>query len=316
MRGTPRHWPFGRRSGRGRWHEHRRCAGPASCRRVASDRTTRPSATVLTSTHSDNIELLALATRLAVAAGDGARDGRAERGIAATSTKSSATDMVTEFDKASEALIVGGILEARPDDAIIGEEGTDTAGTSGITWLIDPIDGTTNFLYGLPGWAVSIAASSPDGTQVGVVYVPTTNELYTAVAGEGAFLNGRRIHCSETDQLALALVATGFSYQVERRQLHAHRVAHMLPRVRDIRRFGAAAPDLCYVAAGRVDVYFEQWLGAWDLAAGELIAREAGCRTGSLDGGPVRPDSVLAANPSLFPLMHALIEEIDGEHRD
>ncbi len=281
---------------------------------MASDRTARTSATLLTPSHSDRVELLALATRLAVAAGDAARDGRAELGIAAASTKSSATDMVTEFDRASEALIVGGILEVRPDDAIIGEEGTDTVGTSGIDWLIDPIDGTTNFLYDLPGWAVSIAAASAQGTEIAVVYVPTTNELFTAIAGEGAFLNGSRLQCSDNDQLALALVATGFSYQGERRRLQAQRVAAMLPRVRDIRRFGAAAADLCYVAAGRVDVYFEQWLGPWDLAAGELIAREAGCRTGSLDGGPVRPDSVLAANPVLFSLMHALIAEIDNDH--
>ncbi len=221
--------------------------------------------------------------------------------------------MVTEFDKASETLIVGGILATRPDDAIIGEEGTDSPGTSGITWLIDPIDGTTNFLYDLPGWAVSIAAASEQGTEVGVVYVPTTNELFTATAGGGAFLNGQRVQCSDTDQLALALVATGFSYQVERRRIQAQRLAALLPRVRDLRRFGAAAPDLCYVAAGRVDVYFEQWLGAWDLAAGLLIAQEAGCSTGAIDGGPARPDSVIAANPSLFALVHALISEIDDE---
>jgi myo-inositol-1(or 4)-monophosphatase len=240
-----------------------------------------------------------------------AREGRAARGIVSATTKSSITDMVTEFDKASEALIVSGILDERPDDAIIGEEGTDATGSSQIDWLIDPIDGTTNFLYDLPGWAVSIAARSPDGTEVGAVYVPTTDELFTATAGGGAFLNGRSIRCSATDQLALALVATGYSYQVDRRRPQAQRVATMLHAVRDVRRFGAAAPDLCYVAAGRVDVYFEEWLGAWDLAAGELIAREAGCRTGSLDGGPARPDSVLAANPVLYPAIHALIEEID-----
>ncbi len=280
---------------------------------MAPDRTTRTNAKLLTPSPADRAELLALATELALAAGDAARSGRAERGIAAASTKSSATDMVTEFDRASEALIVGGILDARPDDAIIGEEGTDTAGTSGIAWLIDPIDGTTNLLYDLPGWAVSIAAASERGTEVGVVYVPTTNELFTAAAGGGAFLNGRPLRCSDTDQLALALVATGFSYQVERRRLQAARVGALLPRVRDLRRLGAAAPDLCYVAAGRVDVYFEQWLGAWDLAAGLLIAQEAGCRTGSLDGGPARPDSVIAANPALYPLIHALISEIDNE---
>ena len=259
-------------------------------------------------------ELLELATRLAVQAGRMVRDGRAADGVSSTSTKSSLTDMVTEFDTASEALIVGGITAARPHDGIVGEEGTDTVGTSGIRWLVDPIDGTTNFLYGLPGYAVSIAASSADDTEVGVVYVPATDELFTAVRGRGATLNGHPIGCSTTTDLSVALVGTGFSYQPERRAVQARRVAAMLPRVRDIRRLGAAAADLCYVAAGRLDVYFEEFLGPWDLAAGELIAREAGCRTGDLAGGPVRPASVLAANPTLFPLAHSLIAEVDAAH--
>jgi myo-inositol-1(or 4)-monophosphatase len=262
---------------------------------------------------AEQAELLALSTELALAAGRLAHSGRAERGISEALTKSSATDVVTEFDKANEALIVGGVLAARPDDAIVGEEGTDTPGTSGVHWLIDPIDGTTNFLYGLPGWAVSIAAATADGTQVGVVYVPATDELFTATAGGGAFLNGQPIGCSTTDRLDLALVATGFSYLPERRAAHAQRMAVLLPQVRDMRRSGAAAPDLCAVAAGRVDIYFEEWLGAWDLAAGELIAREAGCLTGSLDGGPVRPASVLVANPALFGPSLQLIAQIDAQ---
>ena len=261
----------------------------------------------------DHVELLHLASELAVRAGRLARDGRAELGVTFTDTKSSATDMVTEFDKANEALIVGGILAARPHDAIVGEEGTDTPGTSGVDWLIDPIDGTTNFMYGLPGWAVSIAARTAAGTQVGVVYVPAVDELFTASAGGGARLNGAPISCSTTDEIALALVATGFSYSSERRAVQALRVAHLLPQVRDLRRFGAAAADLCNLAAGRVDVYFEQWLGPWDLAAGELIAREAGCLTSSLDGHDVRPESVIAANPRLIGPMRALVAEIDAQ---
>ena len=263
-------------------------------------------------TDAERRDLLALASTLALRAGRQARDGRAELGVSAAGTKSSATDILTEFDRANEALIVGGILAARPDDAIIGEEGTDTVGTSGIDWLIDPIDGTTNFLYGLPGWAVSIAARSEAGTEIGVVYVPATDELFTAIAGGGAQLNGQPIACSTTTDLALALVASGFSYSSERRAVQAQRMAALLPQVRDLRRFGAAAPDLCYLAAGRVDIYFEQWLGPWDLAAGELIAREAGCVTGSLDGGPVRPSSVLAANPALFAPTQRLLTEIDA----
>ncbi len=260
---------------------------------------------------SDNDALLQLATDLALRAGRLAQDGRAERGISTTDTKSSATDMVTEFDKANEILIVEGILAARPHDAIVGEEGTDTAGTSGVDWLIDLIDGTTNFMYGLPGWAVSIAARTAAGTQVGVVYVPAMDELFTATAGGGARLNGAPISCSVTDDVSLALVATGFSYSASRRALQAARVAALLPQVRDIRRFGAAAADLCNLAAGRVDVYFEQWLGPWDLAAGDLIAREAGCVSSTLDGQPVRPDSVIATNPRLIGPMRELITEID-----
>lgn len=258
-------------------------------------------------------ELLSLATNLAVEAGRMVRDGRAERGIHATDTKSSSTDMVTEFDRASEALIVGAIRSARPDDAIIGEEGTDTAGTSGISWLVDPIDGTTNFLYGLPGYAVSIAASSAEGTEVGAVYIPATDELFTAVRGRGAQLDGRPIRCNDAVDVSVALVATGFAYDRTKRAAMALRAAALLPLVRDIRRIGAASADLCHVAAGRVDVYFEEHLGPWDLAAGELIAREAGCRTGSLDGGDVRPSSVLVAAPGLFESMRALIADIDAQ---
>jgi myo-inositol-1(or 4)-monophosphatase len=257
-------------------------------------------------------ELLGLASSLATSAGHMVRDGRAADGISTAVTKSSTTDVVTEFDRASEALIVGGILAARPHDGIIGEEGTDTEGTSGISWLIDPIDGTTNFLYGLPGYAVSIAARSAEGTEVGVVFVPATDELFTAVRGGGAQLNGRPIGCGTTSDLSLTLVATGFSYLPDRRRAQAQRVAVLLPQVRDIRRFGAAAVDLCFAAAGRVDVYFEEWLGPWDLAAGELIAREAGCRTGAIDGGSVRPASVLVANPALFEKMQQLIAEVDA----
>jgi myo-inositol-1(or 4)-monophosphatase len=265
-------------------------------------------------------ELLQLAVRLAVEAGTMVRRGRAAEGIADADTKSSSTDVVTEFDRASEALIVAGIRAARPDDGIVGEEGTSSPGTSGIHWLVDPIDGTTNFLYGLPGYAVSIAARAsvddPADTLVGVVYVPATDELFTATRDGGAFVNGTPIRCSATTDLSLALVGTGFSYQPERRRVQARRVAEMLPRVRDIRRLGAAAPDLCYVAAGRLDVYFEQFLGPWDLAAGELIAREAGCTVGAIEGGPVQPGSVLVATPALFDGARALIREVDESLRN
>jgi myo-inositol-1(or 4)-monophosphatase len=257
-------------------------------------------------------ELARLAGDLAVAAGRMVRDGRASSGIAQNETKSTSTDHVTEFDHASEALIVDGIRRARPGDGIVGEEGTDRPGTSGVDWLIDPIDGTTNFLYGLPGYAVSIAARTEAGTQAGAVYLPATDELFSATLGGGAFLGGRRISCSTTSDVSLALVGSGFSYQPARRRNQARRIAELVPRVRDLRRLGAAAADLCYVAAGRLDAYFEEWLGPWDLAAGELIAREAGCLTGSIDGGPVRPQSVLVANPALFGPLRRLLADIDS----
>lgn len=251
-------------------------------------------------------ELLHLARSLAVEAGTLVAEGRAS-GIRSSETKSTSTDMVTEFDRASEALIVGRISTLRPNDGIVGEEGTDTEGSSGIRWLVDPIDGTTNFLYGLPGYAVSIAAADEHGALVGAVYIPTLGELFSAQRGGGATLNDLPISCGTLADPATALVATGFSYHPERRAAQARRVARLIGSVRDIRRIGAAAIDLCFVAAGRLDAYFEEGLGPWDLAAGELIAREAGCRTGDFDGGPARPGEVLVSNPTLFGPMLALL---------
>jgi myo-inositol-1(or 4)-monophosphatase len=255
-------------------------------------------------------ELCSLAGRLAVAAGDLVREGRTH-GLTSVSTKSTDTDVVTEFDRASERLIVEGLRAARPHDALVGEEGTDSVGKSGVRWLIDPIDGTTNFQYDLPGYGVSIAALAEERQLAGAVYIPSSGELFTAVAGGGARLNGAPIHCGTLSSVQHALVATGFAYQIERRRQQAARMPALIPRVRDIRRFGAAAPDLCYLAAGRLDVYFEQWLGPWDWAAGELIAREAGCRTGRFDGGPVGSEEVLAANPDLFEQMIELLADTE-----
>jgi myo-inositol-1(or 4)-monophosphatase len=234
------------------------------------------------------------------------REGRTT-GPGAIETKSTATDVVTEYDKASEALITSRLRVARPDDGLLGEEGTSEIGTSGITWVIDPIDGTTNYLYGLPGYSVSVAAVDADGGLVGVVYAPMTDELFSARRGGGAFVNGTPISCRGTRPLESALVSTGFGYLAERRARHGARVARLLPHVRDIRRMGSAALDLCYVAAGRVDVYFEQWLNPWDVAAGELIAREAGARVGEFPGEDDDPAGVLAASPALFDDFLALL---------
>jgi myo-inositol-1(or 4)-monophosphatase len=257
---------------------------------------------------ADAVVLAALAERLARAAGDEALRRRAD-GLAQVSTKSSATDMVTELDRASEEMIVRELREERPQDAIVGEEGTSDTGSSGIRWLVDPIDGTTNFLYALPGWAVSIAAHDADGPLAGAVYVPTFGEMFSAARGQGATLDGRLIRCSDKADLATALIGTGFSYQPDRRVVQGGLVARVLPRVRDVRRFGSAAVDLCLVAAARLDGYYEEGLAPWDLAAGELIASEAGVILTNRSGGPVQPGSVVAAGPALHAQLLALLNE-------
>lgn len=257
-------------------------------------------------TDTEHLALLDLARTLAHRAGALALDGRST-GLNAVDTKSTLTDMVTEYDKACETIVFDGLREARPSDTIVGEEGSRHDGRSGITWYIDPIDGTTNFLYDIPMWAVSIGASDADGPLVGVVFNPSANETFTATRGSGARLNGRPIHCNTDTPLATALIATGFSYAPESRVVQAGRVTRMIEHVRDIRRFGAAAIDMCYVACGRLDGYFEENLHPWDIAAGDLIAREAGCRTGDFAGGPIRPAETVTASPSLFGPLSDLI---------
>jgi myo-inositol-1(or 4)-monophosphatase len=250
-------------------------------------------------------ELLAVACDAARAGGARAAEGR-RRG-AQVATKSTVTDLVTVHDRAAEDVIVGIVTAARPDDGIVGEEGTDRPGTSGVSWYLDPIDGTTNYVYDLPAWATSVAAGDRDGMLVGAVYVPVLGELFAAARGRGATLNGHPIRCSRTDELALALVATGFGYTPERRRRQAAIVAEVVASVRDIRRLGAASLDLCYVAAGRFDAYFEEHLNIWDMAAGELIAREAGCRSGDYAGGPARPGQLAVAAPGVFDALVAAL---------
>jgi fructose-1,6-bisphosphatase/inositol monophosphatase family enzyme len=252
-------------------------------------------------------ELLAVATDLAAAAADLLLDGLTRHRME-VSTKSSPTDMVTEMDRASEALIVAGIRVARPDDGIVGEEGADLEGTSGIRWLVDPIDGTTNYLYGFPGFAVSIGAEHNGHVVAGVVHDPMHGDVFRATKGRGATRNAEAISVSGKDDLTTALVGTGFSYERERRLRQARVLAQVLPRVRDIRRMGAAAVDLCSVACGRLDAFYERGLGPWDLAAGALIAREAGAAVGDLAGGPPSGDFVLAASPGLFEPLRALLD--------
>jgi myo-inositol-1(or 4)-monophosphatase len=225
-------------------------------------------------------------------------------------TKSSLTDMVTDADRASERLIVERIRAERPGDAILGEEGTSAAaaGDSTVRWVIDPLDGTTNYLYRHPFFAVSIGVEVDGVTRAGVVHDPSHDEMFTAVADGGAFLDGRPIAVSGLADLATALVGTGFSYLPDQREPQGAVVTRLLPRVRDVRRHGAAALDLCWVACGRLDAYYERWLGgAWDLCAGALIVREAGGVTSAIEGGPVVPASVLAASPALAEPLRAVL---------
>lgn len=252
-------------------------------------------------------DLAVLSARLATEAGNAAATGRrndleADDPTAAmgATVKSSATDMVTRHDRAAEELIVEGITAVRPDDSIIGEEGTSRVGTSGVSWAIDPIDGTTNFLYGHPLWSTSVAALDGDGALAGAIYAPMLGQLYVAQRGGGATCNGAPIRPSGEQHLALALVGTGFGYDPEQRLRQAGTVATLLGSVRDLRRGGSAAIDLAMVAAGQLDVYYEERLNLWDMAAGELIAREAGCRTSDFSGGPPRPDELIVAAPGVY----------------
>jgi myo-inositol-1(or 4)-monophosphatase len=257
---------------------------------------------------ADLDDLLDLAERLAREAGGlllgGIRD--VHRHIA---TKTSGTDMVSEMDQASENLIIEGILSARPGDAILGEEGGSRDGTSGVRWVIDPLDGTTNYLYRHFAWAVSIAAEVDGTVEVGVVADPSHGEVFSAMRGKGAWCNGEAISVSGGDDLAMALVATGFGYAASRRAAQARVLPRLLPAVRDIRRNGAAALDLCWVANGRLDAYFEYGGQPWDAAAGLLIATEAGATAAGLDGGPPAAESIMVATPAVAgPLLELLVE--------
>jgi myo-inositol-1(or 4)-monophosphatase len=243
-------------------------------------------------------ELLGIAERLARAAGVTALAGR-RSGDLGTSTKSSPTDMVTKYDRLCETLIVDGIMSARPDDAIVGEEGANRPGSTGIEWHIDPIDGTTNFVFDQPNWSVSIGVCDGDGPLVGAVYVPVLDEMFTAVRGGGAFRNGSSITPRPVTSVADALVATGFSYDPESRRRHGRTVAHMVGSIRDLRRLGAASVDMCFVACGRLDAYVEGGLNSWDIMAAQLVATEAGCVVSDFAGGPVTPHEVITSSPGI-----------------
>lgn len=259
-------------------------------------------------------DLYDLARTVAQEAARFVRDSRPDGRVDVAATKSSATDVVTEIDRATEDLIRSRILEQRPDDGFVGEEGDDLAGTSGIDWVVDPIDGTVNFVYGIGAYGVSIAARDRrrDGDPVvaGCVVSVPTGECYGAVLGGGAWRDDGpqrvALEAPAPGPLAHALVATGFSYRADVRARQGEAVARMLPQVRDIRRIGSAALDLCGLAEGRYDAYVEEGLQPWDLAAGALVATEAGLRLAGLDGPPDER-LVMAAHPDVSGEYFALV---------
>jgi myo-inositol-1(or 4)-monophosphatase len=222
--------------------------------------------------------------------------------------KSGVFDFATQMDHESEKLIVSEILAARPDDGLIGEEGANRESKSGVTWVIDPIDGTVNYLYDIPGWCISIAAKDKDGGLAGVVYSPATQSLWKAHRGGGAFLNGNPIKCNDPVALNRALVGSGFAYDLEKRKIQAALIARLLPEIRDLRRLGACAVDMCHVASGSLDAYFEAGVNEWDYAAAGLIATEAGAMI-SIDTGIWNGEKnmVIVAGPALHPALSAQI---------
>ena len=294
-------------------------------------------------------DLLAIAVAAALEAGDllASQEGR----VAVAATKSSPTDVVTEMDGRAEELIRARILAARPNDAILGEEGGQIEGgqieggqieggqaegtaDAPARWVVDPLDGTVNYLYGLHDWAVSIAAEVDGEIVVGAVYAPMHGELFTAVRGEGAWLESTRgakspargqraelesvfgrvpLRCGPGVPLDRALVATGFGYTAQRRTTQGEVVGALLPLIRDIRRNGAASVDLCAVAVNRVDAYYERGLNYWDYAAGALVAAEAGAAVGDTRGGPPSTSMTIVAGPALFGPLRDALAALDAE---
>jgi myo-inositol-1(or 4)-monophosphatase len=282
-----------------------------------------PAVTAQTNTN----KLLELARDAAAAAGELLLEQGARPEVVAT--KSSPTDVVTQADRAAEELIRERIGAARPGDRLLGEEGGESivgrdapGARSDVRWIVDPLDGTVNYLYGRPDWAVSIAAEACGTVVAGVVFVPRRGEMFTATDGGGAWLtltgqpgaSAARLACNTGVPLDRALVATGFGYSAGRRLVQGEVLSHVLPRVRDIRRGGSAAVDLCSVASGTVDAYYERGVNLWDIAAGTLIAAEAGAEVTGLHGQPPGPSMTLAAAPGLLRDLHDLLAGTNPEH--
>lgn len=262
-------------------------------------------------------ELLDLARTIALEAGELAARRRRE-GVQVAATKSSIVDVVTAADREVEELIRARIEAVRPQDAILGEEGGATGGSSGITWVVDPIDGTVNYLYGVPHYAVSIAVveGEPDPASwaplAGVVVNPAIDEVYTATRGGGAFLGERPIRVADAVPLEQALIGTGFSYEAAMRGRQGEVIARLVPHVRDIRRFGTASLDLTGVASGRLNAFYEAELNPWDHGAGELIAREAGAVVKGWGAEHPSRRFLITGHPDVVGPLEELLAELHG----
>ena len=222
-------------------------------------------------------------------------------------SKSSATDLVSEADERAERAIVATIRKRRPDDALVAEEGSSARGSTGVSWYVDPLDGTINYLYGIPHWSVSICCADTAGPLAGVVFDPLRDELFSAARGGGAQLGDRRLTVTDKRDLASALIATGFGYGAAERVTQGRFIAQVLGDVRDVRRFGSAALDLSWVAAGRWDGYFEAVDKPWDWMAGAMLVREAGGRVTELDPTDPALPRIIASGPGIHHDLVALL---------
>jgi myo-inositol-1(or 4)-monophosphatase len=251
---------------------------------------------------------ISAAREAAVLAAEGRREG-----VVVAGTKSSATDIVTEMDRRVEALLVDRILTARPDDGMLGEEGASHVGSNGVRWVLDPIDGTVNYLYGIPSWGVSVAAEIDGVGVVGVVAAPMLGETFVAVRGRGAHKHDQwgvhELRVNDPVELTGSLVGTGYGYTQERRIAQARVTSALLPYVGDLRRLGSCSIDLCYVAEGRFDAYYERGVHLWDYAAAALVVTEAGGVFGGLNGRGPSEDLVIAAGPNLYRGLHDVLRD-------
>ena len=253
-------------------------------------------------------ELLAVAEQAARAAGALLRERFEAGGERATGSKSTPTDLVSEADLAAERAIRDIIAAARPDDAILGEEGGETQEGAGLRWIVDPLDGTVNFLFGVPQWCVSVAVHDDAGGLAGVVLDPVRDEIFIGSRDGGLpTLNGVQVRGSQCAELAPALIATGFAYDAAVRELQAQAVARLLPQVRDVRRMGSAALDLAWTAAGRFDAFYERGVQLWDTAAGTVLCEAAGLQVRPLESVQGAPGGIVVAPAGLLQALSEIV---------